>query len=204
LETQARSLSKARPVTVADLIPLPLQGLARDAVLVVGFSLLTALCAQIVIPLDPVPITFQTLAVLLSGATLGYKRGAAAMLLYVLEGAVGLPFYAQGKHGFDVLFGATGGYLFGFVLAATLVGWLAERGWDHNYFKTTLAMVLGSLLFYTLGVLSVWLVAYHGTQFDAALQNGFVKFIPLDIAKILVAASVLPSTWSLTQRNRSK
>lgn len=201
METQTQALARPRYATVSDIIPLPLKaGLVRDAVLVVGFSLLTALCAQISIPLKPVPITFQTLAVLLDGAALGSKRGGASMLLYVAEGAIGLPFYAGGASGFKTLFGATGGYLLGFIVAGYVVGWLAERGWDRNYLKTLVAMLIGSVIIYTLGVAVLWQVAFAGKDLGTALQVGCWQFIPLDAIKTLIAGGVLPGTWFLTRK----
>lgn len=201
MDTRSQALTRARQLTLSDYIPLPLKATwARDVVLVVGFSLLTALCAQISIRLgdNPVPITFQTLAVLLGGAALGSKRGGLAMLLYVLEGAVGLPFYASGNHGLAVLFGATGGYLLAYPVVGLLTGWLAERGWDRSYFRTVAAMVLGSLIIYAFGV--TWLAFYTNKGLGYALSNGFYPFIPLDTVKLLIAAGVLPGTWFLTRK----
>ena len=119
------------PQTLADLLP---RVRVRTPALVIGFALLTAVAAQITIPLPwtPVPVTGQTFAVLVAGAALGWRRGAASQLLYVAMGAVGLPFYADGASGWDGLSGATGGYLVGFVIAAALVGALAERRHDRS------------------------------------------------------------------------
>ena len=116
-----------RPVVLADAIPV------RDAVLVAGGAGLTVLGAQIAIhiPPSPVPVTGQTLAVVVAGAALGARRGAASQLLYVLLGLV-LPVYSDGESGLDVIWGATGGYLVGFVVAAGLIGWVAERGYDRR------------------------------------------------------------------------
>src|ERR687885_66593 len=115
-----------QPRVLADLVP---RVRARDAALVVAAAALTALCAQIsfYLPGNPVPVTLQTFAVLLSGAALGANRGAAALGLYVLLGVVGLPVYADGKHGMDIITGVTGGYLVGFLIAGYVVGRLAER-----------------------------------------------------------------------------
>ena len=129
---------------------VPRGGLLRDALLVVGFSLLTALCARIVIPLPftPVPITGQTFAVLLTGAALGARRGAAAIVLYVLEGLAGLPVFAGGASGLARLLGPTGGYLLGFIAAAYLTGTLAERGWDRTVRWAAAAMAAGNVVVY--------------------------------------------------------
>ena len=121
------SFALDRPVVLADALPV------RDAVLVAGGAGLTVLGAQIAIhiPPSPVPVTGQTLAVVVAGAALGARRGAASQLLYVLLGLV-LPVYSDGASGLDVIWGATGGYLVGFVLAAGLIGWVAERGYDRR------------------------------------------------------------------------
>src|SRR5690606_38079347 len=107
--------------------------LATDIALVAAGAAVTAGASQLYIPLDPVPITMQTLAVLLVGSTLGASRGALSMILYVVLGAVGLPIYSEAASGVGVLLGTTGGYLVGFIAAAALTGWLAERNWDKKY-----------------------------------------------------------------------
>src|SRR5258708_39962648 len=124
--------------------------LLRDVLLVVGFSIFTGLCAQVSfhIPITPVPITLQTLAVLLTGAALGSRRGGLAMLVYLTEGAIGLPVFAGGAGGFINLLGFTGGYLWSFPVAAFLTGLLCERRLDPRFLTSPLAMLPGSLLFY--------------------------------------------------------
>src|ERR687893_2110175 len=118
--------------TLVDVLLPRRRSLVFDAVLVVAFSAFVALMAQVAIPLWPVPLTLQTLAVLLTGAALGSRRGTLALLVYLAEGAVGLPVFAGGASGVAYMLGPTFGYLVGFVLAAGLVGWLAERGWDRR------------------------------------------------------------------------
>ncbi len=167
----------------------------RDTGLVVGGSLLLALSAQISISLwfTPVPITGQTLGVLLVGAALGSRRGALAIVLYLIEGGFGLPFFAGGGSGWVAFSGPTGGYLIGFVVAAYVVGWMAERGWDRRFWTAAVAMLAGEFLIYLFGV--PWLAYFVGA--GDALPLGMFPFIPGDIAKLVVAALVLPSTWSL-------
>lgn len=170
----------------------------RHAQLVVGGSLLLALSAQISIPLwfTPVPITGQTLGVLLVGAVLGSRRGALAIVLYLIEGGSGLPFFAGGGSGWATFSGTTGGYLIGFVAAAYAVGWLAERGWDRRFWTAAAAMLVGEFFIYLIGV--PWLAYFVGAR--DALPLGMFPFIPGDIAKLVIAALVLPSTWSLVGR----
>jgi len=177
---------------------LPRGGLLRDALLVVGGSLLTALCARVVIPLPftPVPITAQTFAVLLTGAALGARRGAAAIGLYVLEGLVGLPVFAGGAAGLHRLLGPTGGYLLGFIAAAYLTGTLAERGWDRTVRFAAAAMGAGNLVIYLFGV--PWLALSLG--WPRALTGGLLPFIPGDLVKLAAAALVLPGAWTLLRR----
>ena len=173
----------------------------RHAQLVVGGSLLLALSAQISIPLwfTPVPITGQTLGVLLVGAALGSRRGALAIVLYLIEGGSGLPFFAGGGSGWAAFSGPTGGYLIGFVAAAYVVGWLSERGWDRRFWTAAAAMLAGEVLIYLIGV--PWLAYFVGAEH--ALPQGMFPFLPGDIAKLAVAALVLPSTWSLVGRKNS-
>ncbi len=160
---------------------------ARDAILIVGFSLLTALFAQIRIDLafTPVPITGQTLAVLLTGAALGSRRGAAAMLLYLVMG-MGLPFYAGGVSGFfwDL---TSGGYIIGFVPAAFLVGWLCERGWDRQVW-IILAMLAGNVALYVPGLIQL---SYFVPD-DKVFEYGLYPFIVGDLIKLYIAALAVP------------
>lgn len=188
-----------RVLTLAEAT-VPRGGLLRDALLVVGGSLLTALCARIVIPLPftPVPITAQTFAVLLIGAALGARRGAAAIGLYVLEGLLGLPVFAGGAAGLARLLGPTGGYLVGFIAAAYLTGTLAERGWDRTVRFAVGAMAAGNLVVYLFGI--PWLAVFLG--WPDAVSKGFLPFIPGDVAKLAAAAIVLPGTWALVRRGR--
>jgi biotin transport system substrate-specific component len=197
------------PVTAAILTPTHRRTLAdtlpgarvRDAVLVVGFALLTALAAQISIPLGftPVPITGQTFAVLLAGAALGSVRGGASQLLYVALGAIGLPFYSEATGGWDVATGATGGYLIGFVVAAMLVGWMAERGQDRSVVTAIPAFLAGSVVFYVLGL--PWLAHQTGVPFsgpvdgDNALAWGLYPFVLGDVLKATLAGLLLPAAW---------
>ena len=126
---------------------------ARDVILVVGFSLFIALLAQVSIPLlGGVPLTLQTLAVLLTGMALGSRLGAMAVGAYLLEGSLGLPFFAGGASGLGQVLGPTGGYLIGFVLAAFVAGWLAERGWSRSFGLTLVGMLLANLVIYALGL----------------------------------------------------
>src|SRR6267143_6448193 len=118
----------------------------RSVGLVFAFSLLTALAAQVVIPIGPVPITGQTFAVLLTGALLGSRLGAMAMIAYLIEGASGLPFFYGGHGGIQHLFGPTGGYLIAFPAAAFVTGAFAEHGWDKRFLTAAAAMAIGSLI----------------------------------------------------------
>lgn len=191
-----------RPRTLADLIGG--NTLARDGLLVVGFSIFMALCAQISIPLawTPVPITGQTLGLLLTGAILGPRRGALALLLYLAEGAMGLPVFAPSATlpgGVARLMGPTGGYLFALPLVAGLVGWLAERGWDRRIPSALLMFVLGNLVVYLIG--ASWLHMFKGTFGQASLMwAGVYPFLLGDAVKIGLAALALPGAWKLFGR----
>jgi biotin transport system substrate-specific component len=186
-----------QPRVLADLVP---RVRARDAVLIVAAAALTALCAQIsfYLPGNPVPVTGQTFAVLLSAAALGANRGAAAMLLYVLLGMVGLPVYADGKHGIDIVTGATGGYLIGFLVAAWVVGRLAEARMDRTPVRALPLFLIGSAIVYAIGV--PWLAVSAHQTLGWAIANGFTDFIPGDLVKGAAAAGVLPAAWRLAGR----
>lgn len=168
----------------------------RWALLTVLGSLFLAVCAQLYVPLQPVPITMQTFGVLLLGMVFGARLGAATVALYLLEGAAGLPVFAGFTGGLPVLFGPTGGYLFGFVIAAWLVGSLAERGWDRGVFTTALAMLFGNIVLYVPGL--IWLGNLIGG--NAAIAAGLAPFWIGDLLKIALAAGLLPSAWWLTRR----
>lgn len=186
------------PRVIADVIPV---SRVRDVALVVGAALLTAVCAQIVvfIPGSPVPITGQTFAVLLSGAALGARRGSLAMGLYLLLGLVGLPVYSDGGAGVEVVWGATGGYLVGFIVAAYVVGRLAEASLDRSLWKALPVFTVGSLVVFAFGV--PWLAVAVDAGIWEALALGFVPFIPGGIVKALAAAALLPAAWRLVGRS---
>jgi len=168
-------------------------------VLMVGFALLTAFAAQIVIPVPgtPVPITGQTFAVLLAGAALGSRAGAGSQLIYWIMGAAGLPFYAEASGGWSVATGATGGYLFGFVVAAAAIGYLAERGQDRKVSTAVPAFLAGNAIIYLFGV--PWLIVAVPAidSLTAALIAGFVPFVVGDLIKIIAAGLLLPAAWKL-------
>jgi biotin transport system substrate-specific component len=165
--------------------PLPRRNLLKDAVLLLGASLSIALSAQIALqlPFSPVPITGQTLAVLLLGALLGSRRGALSVIAYLLEGAAGLPVFAGGGSGLIWLVGPTGGYLLGFVAAAWAVGWLCEHLGDWSVAGTLVVVLVGSATVYLFGLL--WLARFVGA--DSALALGLVPFVPGDSIKIALA-----------------
>lgn len=167
----------------------------RDALLVLVFSHVTALSGQIAVPLpfSPVPLTGQTFGVLLTGALLGPRLGALALLLYLAEGACGLPFFAGGVCGLARFAGPTGGYLAAYPLAAAFVGWLATRGWDRRPVTMLAAMLLGSVLIFALG--AAWLVHFVGGT-GRALTLGVLPFLPGDAVKALLAAGLLPLGWN--------
>ncbi len=169
------------------------RGLAYQIALIVAGSLLVALSAQITIPLPYVPLTGQTYAVLLVGALLGSRRGGLSMLLYLLEGQAGLPFFARSGGP------PTMGYVFGFVLAGFIVGWLAERGWDRNFKSAVAAMAIGSVAIYLLGL--PWLAMFVG--WSTAITAGLLPFIVGDLVKLLLAAATLPLGWRLIGGARS-
>jgi len=181
----------ARRLVLADRV-FP-RTLLMDVVLVVAGAALVTVLAQVAIPLWPVPITGQTLAVLLVGSTLGAVRGAISMVLYALLGLVGLPIFSDGSHGAGVLFGATGGYIVGFIISAALVGWLAERQWDRKILKAIVTFVAGSVVVFAVGL--PWLAVVLHTDLPTTLQYGLYPFILGGIIKAAIAAGLLPLAW---------
>jgi len=171
------------------------QAVMYDLVLIFAGSLLIAASAQIAIGY-PVPITAQTFAVLMIAALFGARRGVLCMLVYLGEGAAGLPVFANAGAGFITFGGPTAGYLTGFVPAAFVVGFLAEKGWDRRIRTTVLAMIIGNLIIYAFGL--AWLSHLVGAR--SALAGGLYPFIPGDMLKIALAAGALPSAWRLLAR----
>lgn len=189
----------AHPLTLADVLVPGTQsrGLLRDACLVLGGSGIIALLAQVTIPIGAVPITGQTLGVMLVAAALGARRGTAAVVAYLIEGAGGLPVFSAGGFGASVIFGVTGGYLAGFIPAAWVTGWLAERGWDRGFWSACAAMAVGNALVFACGVPVYAAVA----GWDIALTDGLLKFLPLDAGlKVFLASSLLPAVWRVAGR----
>lgn len=172
-----------------------------DFVLVAASVVFMALLAQIRIPLpfSPVPITGQTLGVLLTGSLLGSRLGALSLLVYLVVGAIGVPVFAGGGNGIEYMQGATLGYLASYPIVAAVMGWLAERGWDRRVLTTIAAMVIGSAIIYALGV--GWLVVGIGMDVVAALVAGMVPFLIGDAIKIAIAVGVLPGGWRLLGRD---
>ena len=185
-----------RAAVLADVIP---GARVRDAILIVSGALLVALFAQIAIevPPSPVPITGQTLAVGLVGASLGARRGAASLALYVLLGLV-LPFYADGESGWHVVWGASGGYLVGFVVAAAFVGWMAEHGADRSPVLAFVTFVVGQLIIFVPGLIVLKISV--GETWGWTIHNGFSIFIVGGLVKAALGAIALPGAWALVRR----
>jgi biotin transport system substrate-specific component len=162
---------------------------------IIGASLLIAIAAQIAIPIpfSPVPLTMQPLAVLLVGVTLGSRRGAAAAALYLIEGASGLPFFAQGHAGASWLVAATAGYLWSYPLAAFVAGWFSERGWGSTTLRAIAGMLAALAIIYVGGF--AWLAMLSGTR--AALTMGVVPFVVADFVKVALGAALLPQLQKL-------
>ncbi len=169
--------------------------------LVLGGAAFVGLAAQVIIPLPftPVPLTLQTFAVLLVGAALGSLRGVLAMTVYAVAGMVGVPWYAEGKSGFG---GATFGYIIGFIVAAYIVGRLAERGASTTALRTTGLMVAGNIAIYAVGV--TWLKFSIDASWGTAIALGMTPFIIGDIVKIALAAGLLPLSWKGLEKLNSR
>lgn len=195
-------------LTIADfLVPIRVGERAsprlRNVGLVLAGALLLLLSARVsfAIPGNPVPYTMQTFGVLVVGGALGLRRGGLATLLYVGLGIVGLPFFAQGSGGLDVILGATGGYLVGFVAAGALVGRLAELGWDRKLGGALGATLLGTIVIYAIGV--PWLAVVTGMSAREAVAVGLLPFVIVDTVKLVAAAIVFPAAWWVVGRRPS-
>ncbi len=184
-------LKPREPLVLADLVP---GSVLRDIALVVGAAGLVGLLAQLSIHLSftPVPITGQTLGVLLVGTTLGWRRGLAAMSLYAVAGLFGVPWFAAHSSGYV---GASFGYIVGFVASAALCGYLAERKADRTWRTSVPAMLAGEVVMYAIGVL--WLAVSLHVGIAKAVALGLTPFIIGDAMKAALAAGLLPATWKL-------
>jgi biotin transport system substrate-specific component len=205
LPSMDRLPAQERGITIGDfLVPIRLSERinvrARHIALILAGTLLIAVAAQVSIPVpgSPVPITGQTFGVLLSAGALGFRRGVAATLLYLVLGLVGVPVFAHGSHGTEIVLGATGGYLVGFVVAAALIGRLAELGWDRNLIGAVGAMLLGSALIYVVAI--PWLMVVTGFDLTTALAKGMTPFLPGDAIKLVLAAGAFPVAWWVVGR----
>ncbi len=176
--------------------------LLYDFVIILFGSLFIALSSQLAInlPFSPVPITAQTLAVLLMGIILGSRRGGLCLLMYLSAGGIGLPVFANGASGLVYMFGPTGGYLMGFLIAAFVIGWLAERGWDKRIVTTFFAMFIGNAIIYLFGL--SWLSFFTGI--DKVFALGLYPFVIGDILKIILAIIFLPLGWKLLGKRVEK
>src|SRR6202035_5869192 len=196
--SQSDTLRRPRPLVLADLLP---GTLVRDVALVVGAAGFVGLLAQISIHLSftPVPITGQTLGVLWAGTALGWRRAAAAMALYAVAGVAGVPWFAAHTSGYA---SASFGYILGFFLAATLCGYLAERGADRSVLKSVPAMLAGEVVIYAVGM--TWLALDLHLGASATIAAGLTPFLAGDAIKAAIAAGLLPAAWKIAgRRNES-
>ncbi|MEJ7618847.1 MAG: biotin transporter BioY [Pyrinomonadaceae bacterium] len=196
-------MSQAKIETLSSVVLTPLDEV-RSALLVLSFSLLTALSAQVAVPLPftPVPMTGQTFAVLLTGALLGSRLGALAMIAYLAEGAAGLPVFQSGHGGIHyLLLSPTSGYLLSYPAAAFVTGWLAERGWDRRFLSAVAALALGNALILLCGW--SWFAVWSGSPAQA-FSLSVAPFVVGDAAKITLAAAALPLAWSALGRRKAE
>lgn len=174
----------------------------REITLLAAFNIFLVACAyiSITLPFSPVPVTGQTFGILIVAMALGRVRGSAVVGAYLLEGAAGLPVFAGGSAGAAVFAGPTGGYLIGFLAAALITGWLADKGWHRSYLLSLLAMVLGTATIFLCGM--TWLSAF--VPKDNIVTLGFIPFVPGALAKIAVASAILPAVWKLVHKRENE
>ncbi|HKP17116.1 MAG TPA: biotin transporter BioY [Gaiellaceae bacterium] len=179
---------------------VPRLGVLADALLVLAGTGLVAGAAQISfsLPFTPVPITGQTFAVVLVGASLGTVRGFSSLFLYLWLGVAGAPIYADHAHGWSVITSASGGYIVGFVLASAVIGYLAEHRWDRRLSSAIGSMLTGNVIIYLVGL--PWLAVVLDTNLEKTLEYGLYPFVPGDIFKLYVAAGLLPGAWKVVER----
>lgn len=184
-----------RPVPLLATVA-PRGGLAQHAACAVFGSLLLALSAKVQVPFWPVPMTMQTMVVLLIGMAYGSRLGAATILLYLAEGVAGLPVFAGPSAGPAYMTGPTAGYLVGFVVAAAFTGWMAERGWDRTPVKALAAMALGHAVVFVFGL--SWLSSLIGVE--KAVMAGLVPFWAATVLKTLLGAATMQAAWTVVRR----
>jgi biotin transport system substrate-specific component len=182
------------------LAVFPRSNLLTNVLLVLAGAGFVALAAQVSIslPFTPVPITGQTFAVVLVGASLGALLGLASLGLYLFVGALGAPVYSEHTHGWDVLTGPTGGYIVGFVLAAVLTGFLAQQRWDRRFSSSVAAMLSGNVVIYLVGL--PWLAAKIDAGLEDTLEAGLYPFVVGDLLKLYLAGALLPAAWAAVAR----
>ena len=176
------------------------RSILTDVMLVAGGAAFTGLLAQIAVPLWPVPITGQTLAVLLVGSTLGALRGMVSLAVYAVLGIAGVPWFSDAMAGWRVVAGPTGGYVIGFIIAAGLTGWLAQRSFDRKVLGAVASFAAGTLVTFAVGL--PWLAASLGLTLSQTLEAGLYPFIVGGIVKTLLAAGIIPLAWKLTARRK--
>jgi len=206
LPSMDRLPAQERGITIGDfLVPIRLSERinvrGRHLALILAGTILIAVAAQIsiAIPGNPVPFTGQTFGVLLAAGALGFRRGIASAGLYVLIGALGVPVFAGARHGIEIVYGPSGGYLVGFIIASAIVGRLAELGWDRNLIGGVGAMLIGSVAIYAIGV--PWLaVSYYGGDLRQGIDNGLTPFLLWDAVKLALAAAAFPVAWWVVGR----
>ena len=194
------TLAVGRPTLVDRVFS---RSLIADFVLVAAGAALTAIAAQLAVPLWPVPITGQTLAVILVGLSLGAVRGGLSMVLYAVLGIVGLPVFSDTSSGWNVIVGPTGGYIIGFIFAAILTGWLAQRTWDRKWLSAFVATLAGTVVTFVVGL--PWLAAYLGAvgapnDLQSVLVAGFYPFIIGGLIKAALGAGIISAAWFAVNR----
>ncbi|MBG6054177.1 biotin transport system substrate-specific component [Salinibacterium sp. CAN_S4] len=198
------TLALGRP-TLADRIVS--RSLVADVALIAAGAALTAVSAQIAVPLWPVPVTGQTLAVLLVGVTLGAVRGGLSMALYAIVGIVGVPVFSESSSGWSVVAGPTGGYIIGFIFAAILTGWLAQREWDRKLLRAFVAFLVGSVVTFAFGL--PWLATYLGAvgapnDLNSVLAAGLYPFVVGGVVKSILGAGIITLAWLAVGRRDNR
>lgn len=198
------SLAVGRP-TLADRVFA--RGIATDLALVAAGAAVTAGAAQLAVPLWPVPITGQTLAVLLVGVFLGATRGALSLALYAVLGIAGLPVFSDASSGWQVVAGPTGGYIIGFIFAGAFTGWLAQREWDRKPVWAFLAFLVGSIIPFAFGL--PWLAGSLGAlgldnSVGAVLASGLYPFVIGGVVKAVLGAGIISLAWYTVRRRDAR